>query len=54
MFEEKKSFASKVDNNYEGIPQQGESSYYPREVPYNNTVDNEWTEHKKNIYCLSL
>ncbi len=43
-----------LDSNYEGIPQQGESTYYPREVPFNNKLERTWTDDKKNRYLRAL
>lgn len=45
---------SLLDNNYIGVPQIGEGSYYKREIPFNNTIDKNWTDDFKKRYIRAL
>ena len=43
-----------LDDNYLGVSQTGEGSYYKREVPFNNKIDKNWTDDFKKILRLFI
>lgn len=43
-----------IENNYFGVQQSKEGSYYKREIPFNNTIQKEWNEEFKERYIRAL
>jgi len=43
-----------IGENYMGNAQIGEGSYYKREVPFNNTIKNNWDDEFKKRYIRAL
>jgi len=43
-----------IDEDYKGIPQNGEGTYYKREVPFNNIINKDWSPEYKERYIRAL
>lgn len=49
-----KAFNEVVTHGYQGKPQEGTSSYYPREVPFQGLIDTTWTDDQIDRFIRAM